>query len=326
MKKGYRYITYILASIALLTAIFLTKDKIAEAANRVYLNETELTLETGHYKTLRVYGTSQKPTFKSANTRAATVSSKGKVTAKGWGSTTVYTYVDNKTLKTKVNIVQMSKKNVGLTPGKTSQLTLWGANNSTTWKSSNSKVATVSDNGLVTANGTGTATITATYNGKKITSKITVFGINHDSVVLEYGGRFSVTRPNYGSKVKLKIEGTKDQVTWSSNNKNVASVDSNGKVTARGYGKAVITATVNGTSVSTEIKVLQMQASELNLTKGQSFTLSVLGTNSNISWRTLNKNIVTVDNNGVVTAVGSGTTKVIAEVDGKLIRSIITVK
>ncbi len=326
MKKSFRYITYILAGIALISAVFITKDKIAEAANRVYLNETDLTLETGHYRTLKVYGTSQRATFKSANTRAATVSSKGKITAKGWGSTTVYTYVANKTLKTKVNVVQMNKKDVGLTPGKTFQLTLWGANKSIAWKSSNRKVATVSDNGLVTAMGNGSATITATLNGKNITSKVTVFGLNHDSAVLEYDGRFSAIRPNFGSKVKLKVEGTKDRVTWSSNNTSVATVDSNGKVTSRGYGKAIISATVNGSKVSCEIKVLEMESSELELTIGQNFTLTVLGTNSDIKWRSTKNSVATVDGNGVVTAKAPGTAKVIAEVDGKLVRSIITVK
>lgn len=326
MKKGLKYITYIFASIALLSAIFLTKDKIAEAANRVYLNETDLTLELGHFRTLKVYGTKQKPTFRTANSRAATVASNGRITARGWGSTTIYTYVGNKTLKTKVTIVQMNKKNLALTQGKTSQLTLWGSNKSTTWKSSNNKVATVSDNGLVTAVGNGTATITARFNGKNIASKITVLGLNHDSTVLEYGGKFSSTRPNYGNIVKLKVDGVKDKIKWSSNNTKVATVDSKGKVTARGYGKATITATINGAKVSSEIKVLQMQSSELELTKGQEFNLKVLGTNSDISWRSLNNNIVTVNDKGLVTAIGSGTTKVIAEVDGKLIRSIITVK
>jgi len=326
MKMRARYITYILAGIAVISAIFLTKDKIAEASNKVYLNETDLTLELGHYRTLKVYGSKQKPTFKSANNRAATVSSNGKVTAKGWGSTTIYTYVGNKTLRTKVTIVQMNKKDLTLLPGKTYQLALWGSNNSTTWKSSNSKVATVSDKGLVTAVGNGTATITATFNGKKITSKITVFGLNHDSVVLEYGGRFSSTRANYGSKVKLQAVGTKDKATWSSSNTKVATVDKNGKVTAKGPGNAKITVEVNGSKVSTDIKVLQMEHSQLELKKGQTFDLNVLGTNNDISWRTLNNTVVKVDDNGVVTAVGSGTTKVIAEVDGMKIRTIITVK
>ncbi|TAH73755.1 MAG: hypothetical protein EWM47_02510 [Anaerolineaceae bacterium] len=326
MKKRFRYLTYILAGIALFSVILITKDKIAEAANRVYLNETDLTLELGRYRTLKVYGTKEKATFRSANNRAATVASNGRITARGWGSTTVYTYVGNKTLKTKVTIVQMNKKNVGLTRGKTTQLTLWGSNNSTTWKSNNTKVATVSDNGLVTAVGNGTATITATFNGKNITSEITVFGLNHDSKVLEFGGRFSVTRPNFGSKVKLKVEGTKNKVTWSSSNTKVATVDSNGKVTSRGPGNAKITATVNGSSISADIKVLQMEFSELELKKGETFDLKVLGTNSDISWRSTNKTVVTVDENGLVTGEGSGTTKVIAEVDGMQIRCIVTVR
>lgn len=326
MKMRIRYITYILASIAIISAIFLTKDKIAEAANRVYLNETDLTLELGHYRTLKVYGSNQKPTFRSANNRAATVGNNGRITAKGWGSTTVYTYVGNKTLRTKVTVVQMNRKNVTLSPGKTSQLALWGSNDSTTWKSSNSKVATVSDNGLVTAVANGTATISATFNDKKITSKVTVFSLNHESAVLEYGGRFSITRPNYGSKVKLKVEGTKDKATWSSSNTNVATVDSNGKVSSRGPGMATITANVNGSKISTDIKVLQMENSQIEIKPGQTFSLNVLGTNSEINWRTLNHTVVTVDSNGVVTGVAPGLTKVIAEVDGKLIRCIITVK
>lgn len=326
MKMRIRYITYILASIAIISAIFITKDKIVEAANKVYLNETDLTLELGRYRTLKVYGSKQKPTFRSANNRAATVTSNGRITAKGWGSTTVYTYAGNRTLRTKVTIVQMNKKNVALSPGKTSQLALWGSNNSTTWKSSNAKVATVSDDGLVTAVGNGTATITARFNGKNITSKITVFSLNHDSVVLEYGGRFTATTPNHGRIVTLKVQGTKDKATWSSNNTKVATVDSKGKVTSRGPGNATITVDIKGSKITTDIKVLQMEVCMLELEKGETFKLNVLGTNSEIYWRTLNHTVVIVDQDGVVTGVGPGITKVIAEVDGKLVRCIITVK
>lgn len=327
MKKRLRYITYILASIAILSAILITTDKItAEAANKVYLNESNLTLELGHYRTLKVHGTKEKVTYKSANTRAATVSSNGKVTAMGWGSTTIYAYVGNKTLSTKVTIVQMNKKSVALTPGNTSQLTLWGSNNSTTWKSSNKNVATVSDNGLVTAVANGTATITATFNGKNITSQVTVVGISHDSVVLEYGGRFSTTRENFGNVKKLTITGTKDKVTWSSSNTKVAAVDSNGKVTAKGPGNAIITAAINGTKITTNVKVLQIKDSQIELSKGDNFTLDILGTNSTISWSSTRESVATVSQDGVVTAQGSGNAKIIAEVDGIQVRCIVTVK
>lgn len=326
MKKRFRYITYILAGIALVSAIFLTNDKTAAAANKVYLNETNLILETGHYRTLKVYGTNQKPIFKSASTSAATVSSKGKVTAKGWGNTTIYTYVGNKTLKTKVNIVQMNKKNITLAPGKAYKLSLWGSDGSTTWTSSDTSVAAVSNTGIVTAIGKGSATITATYKGKKITSTISVLGFNKEAAVLEYDGRFSLTRENYGSIVKLKVEGSSGIATWTSSNKSVATVDSKGKVTSRGPGNAVITATIDGVKLTADIKVLKMQDSLLELSVGETFKLNVLGTDSDIQWVTLNRNVVIVDENGLVTAVGKGSTKIEAIVDGREIRSVITVK
>lgn len=327
MKKKFRYLSYILAGFAVLTAILITKDKIiAEAANKISLNDPNLTLELGHYKTLRVKGTNEKVYWKSANNKAATVTSNGKVTARGWGSTKIYAYVGNKTLTSKVTIVQMNKKDVALTPGKSTQLTLWGANNSVTWKSSNKKVATVSDKGLVTAVSDGTATITATFNGKKITSTITVVSLNHDSVVLEYGGRFSATRANYGTSKKLEVTGVKDKITWTSSDKSVATVNSKGKVTAKGPGTAIITANINGTKVTCEVKVLKMSDSLLQLSKGDNFTLDIYGTNSNIKWMSNNTDVVTVSEDGVVTAKGSGTAKIIAEVDGRLVRSIVTVK
>ncbi len=328
MKKKLRYLTYILAGIAMFTAILFTNDKFfAEAANRVYLNETDLVLELGHYRTLKVRGSNQKAIFKSANNNAATVSSGGRVTAKGWGSTTIYTYVGNKTLKTKVTIVQMNKKNVGLSPGQTSQLTLWGAtSNDVEWKSSNKKVATVSDKGLVTAVSNGNATITATFKDKKIVSNITVIGLNHDSFVLEHDPKFSLTGSGFGHVKKLKVTGTNDKVTWSSSNTNVATVNSKGKVTAKGPGSAKITASVKGTKISADVKVLKISYNQLELNKGENFTLEVLGTKSNPTWKSYNTSIATVTADGIVTAKSAGTTKIVAEVDGKILRCILTVR
>jgi len=318
-----------LTAIALFSAILITKEIItAEAAGKVYLNETNITLELGHYQTLKVKGSNQKVTWKSANTKAATVSSSGRVTAVGWGTTKIYAYVGNKTLTCKVTIVQMNKKNVTLTPKETTQLTLWGADQNVTWTSSNTKVATVSDKGLVTAVGNGTATITASYNGKNITSKINVItlNLNQDSVVLEYDGKFGLTTPGFGYTKQLSVSGTKEKVTWTTSNKNVAVVDKNGIVTAKGPGTAVITATVNSKKLTCDVKVLKISLNELKLNKGKTYGLEVLGTDSKITWYSNKKSVATVDENGIVTAVAPGTAKIIAEVDGILVRCIVTVK
>jgi chitinase len=220
----------------------------------------------------------------------------------------------------------MNKKNVTLAVNKTSQHTLWGANDTVTWKSSNNKVATVSDTGLVKAKSVGEATITATFNGKKISSQINVVELNTDKVVLEYGGMFDATRSNFGTVKTLKVIGSQDKVSWTSSNKNVATVNSSGKVTAKGPGNATITANINGAKITCNVKVLQMSFSKLELSKGENFSLNVLGTDSPILWFSNKKSVAIVSEDGVVTAKNKGTAKIIAEVDGILVRSIVTVK
>lgn len=328
MKKKYLNVTYILLfSVAVISAILFTKDIIqAQAAGKVYLNETSLTLELGHYRTLKIKGTSDRVYWSSANNRAATVTSSGKVTARGWGSTYIYAHVGNKRLKCKVTIVQMNKKNVTLAAGETENLTLWGAREEVTWKSSNTSVAVVSDSGKVTAKAPGSATITATTDGKKITSKVTVVGLNHTSVVLEYDGIFSATKAGFGNVKTLKVTDTDNKITWSSSDKSVATVSGKGKVTAKGPGTAIITASVGGAKMTCEVQVLQMSLTEVTLKEGETTDLEIFGTDSVIDWNSYNTSVAVVSKKGTVTAKAPGTTKIVGIVDGRIVRSIVTVE
>ena len=60
---------------------------------------------------------------------------------------------------------------------------------------------------------------------------------------------------NVGDKDELKVNGTEDTVEWSSSAPTVASVTSTGEVTALTKGNAVITAEVNGESVTCTVTV-----------------------------------------------------------------------
>ncbi len=60
---------------------------------------------------------------------------------------------------------------------------------------------------------------------------------------------------NVGDKDDLKVNGTEDTATWSSSAPTVASVTASGEVTAVAKGNAVITATVNGESVTCTVTV-----------------------------------------------------------------------
>ena len=55
--------------------------------------------------------------------------------------------------------------------------------------------------------------------------------------------------------LKATVTGTNKAVSWSSSNASVASVDKNGKVTAKTKDTATITAKVNGVSASCEVTV-----------------------------------------------------------------------
>lgn len=118
-------------------------------------------------------------TWSSSNEKIATVSQKGKVTAKGAGVATITVKTDNgKTAKLKVKVVvkptkvklnktgaQKLKKGESLQLKAT--LTPEGATAKLTWKTSNPKVATVSSKGKVTAKKAGTAVITVKTDNKK---------------------------------------------------------------------------------------------------------------------------------------------------------------
>lgn len=161
----------------------------AEAASAIRLNKTKVTLNVKKTTQLKVSGTTKKVTWSSSDNKVATVTSKGKVTAKKKGTATITARVGGKkytckvTVKQPVTSVTLNKKSCTLKK-KGATVTLKAtvkpttANNRTVkWTTSNKKVATVNSKGKVTAVGNGTATITATAadgSNKNAACKITV--------------------------------------------------------------------------------------------------------------------------------------------------------
>lgn len=320
MKKLSKILSIILlCSVFIYSSNIFTKDTFeAQAASYIRLSDTSLVLELGHYKTLRIYGTSSKASWSSSNNWIASVTSGGKVTAKAAGTATITARVNGKKLTCRLTVVRMNKKKLTMTAGQTYDLKLGGTSSTVTWSSTNKSVANITKAGKVTAVATGTATINATVNGKTITSKINVVDINSKEAIMEVGG-FS------GYTYYLSVNNAPGKVTWSSSNTAVATVASDGTVSAKGPGQTTITATVDGAKLTSKIKVLSENIREFKLKMGKTEQLKIFGTTSKVKWHSNKKSVALVSDKGVVSTVKPGSAIIMAYVDGRNIMSRVTV-
>lgn len=124
-----------------------------------------------------------------------------------------------------------------------------------------------------------------------------------------------------GKGYTLKASGTYTNLTWTTTNSAIASVNSNGYV----YGVSVGTATIIAKSdyaearcvvyvekAETEVTKISICPTSLTLSVGDKYELSASGNYSTVSWKSDNSNIVTVDSEGAVTALAVGTAKITA--------------
>ncbi len=239
--------------------------------------------------------------------------------------------------------VTLSKTSLSLNVGKTSTLKATvspsnATNKNVTWSSSNSSIATVK-NGKITAKKAGTATITAkTSNGKAATCKVTVkqlptsVKLSKTTLSLNIGKTYTLKATVSPSNASSK------SVTWSSSKKNVATVNSSGKITAKKAGTVTITAkTSNGKKATCKVTVkaqptsVKLSKSKATVGAGETVTLKATvkpsnANNKKVTWTTSNKKIATVKN-GKVTTKKAGTVTITAKTsNGKKATCKITVK
>lgn len=136
------------------------------------------------------------------------------------------------------------------------------------YTSSNDAVATVSDAGEVTAVAAGDATITAAVDGTALSAacRITVLSAI-ESIELNYTALS--LRPDGTAQLTYTVapeEALADDVTYTSSDEAVATVDAEGNVTAVADGTATITVDVNGVTAECEVTVSTKTASTQSTT------------------------------------------------------------
>ena len=299
--------------------------------------------------------------WSSSNSNVAAVNDKGVISSKGIGTSTITATSSNGKVaslhlnvvekKVEVEKISLNHSSYELEVGSSIQLieTLFPSNttnNEVVWSSSDDSIVSVDNNGVIAAKKVGSATITVkTVNGKSATSKISVvkkeilvseIKTDKSKVSLLEGESVSVVTSVLPSNAVNKI------LIWKSSNESVAIVDSNGKITGKSAGNAVVTVeSTNGKTSIINVVVqkndiavasISLDKTEVVLTVGDKLKVypTILpsdASNKNIVWSSGNSNVASVSQDGVITAKWGGVSTITAKTaNGKTAKIVVTVK
>lgn len=191
------------------------------------------------------------------------------------------------------------------------------------WESENPEIATVDQTGLVTAVSQGWTNLRAITDGGRTWAWCGVYvrsnsveGIRFEEYYYEMypGDKQTLVATIYPETAKNK------NILWYSYDENIAKVDDKGEVTAVSPGWVRVRATseenayeaycnINVKPVNVTGVMLDKESVEMFVGDRVALTATVLpenATDKSLSWTVDKKNVVTVDRNGYVKAIGSG--------------------
>lgn len=208
---------------------------------------------------------------------------------------------------------------------------------SVTWHSSDTSVATIDANGMATAVMGGDVTIHAQQDGlRSEDANLTVSMATLSAVhITPASVRLAIGAKQQFNAMAIFSDGTSqnvsNSVTWHSSNPGVVTIDENGLATAVMTGQVSIYAQQGGMESSNRADLsvtaatlasVQITPPSVNMARGtkQQFTATATysdGTTQNVSdnvtWYSSNTNVVTIDNNGLATAVMAGQVNIYAQ-------------
>lgn len=312
---------------------------VVQPITSIKLSGSKTTLEPGHKKTVTATvgpsnATSKSLVWSSSNSSVATVN-KGVITAVGKGTCIItcrskfYSNISvsyKVTVKQAVTAVSMESA-VKLNENSTKRLTAKAVPNTASnarlsFKSSNASVAAVSSNGVITAKSKGNCVITATATDgscKSAKCRVTVVrpvtNVKLNAHTISWNvGKKAHFRPTVTPTTASNIS-----VKYTSSNRRVATVDSNGLLTAVGKGTCTVTCTAaDGSGKKDTCKVTVKQpvrkltiSGGSSVNEGSSIELKAVAapsnaTNKNVTWSSSDKTVAKVSSTGKVTALKAG--------------------
>ena len=270
-------------------------------------------------------------TYASSNTKVVAVSKSGLVKGKSSGKATVTVKTYNgKTCKLAVTVLKapgsitLKPAKLELCIGESAQVAFSLPKNTAAEVTGGIKDETVAklntSNGKVTGVSAGETVLTVTtHNGKSATTRIKVFKspdwISPDTNLLEM-----LEGETHALKIELSPD-SRSPLSYASADCKVASVSSDGVITARGGGETTIKVTTNDPDVSCSVSVtvwpapdsVKFNKKEIELDVGDTAQLMPVipdGSVTTFTYASSDEKIAVVSDDGIVTAVARGTAQI----------------
>ncbi len=303
--------------------------------------------------------TGREVAWATSDSRVLEISDAGLATARGVGAVTVSATVEGVEGSAAVGVGPPPVANVEVTPTRAElevgaaivlEATVTAADGSAlngrpvAWSTSDAAIASVNTNGRVTARAEGTATVTAT--SEEVTGSSTITVVRRPVASLEMRPEFlALTVGENGQLEALPraadgsaLEGR--TITWESSAPAIARMDTDGAVRAVSPGEATITATSEGRTATAGITVQRVPVASVEVTpstvsvrvgEGRNLTARVRDADGDVlegrdvTWRSSNAVVATVDGAGRITGVTPGVVHVTASSEGRSDSARVTV-
>ncbi len=140
----------------------------------VHLNKDNIVMVKGDTFQLRINGINKRVKYSTTDFRIAWVSPLGKIHALQTGKAFINAKVDEKTIKCRVRVIDINKKQIVLNTGDSKRLRVKGMIRFPKWKSSDPKVASVNSFGKVIGKSKGSTIIKGKVKGASLECKVIV--------------------------------------------------------------------------------------------------------------------------------------------------------
>lgn len=341
--EGTAYIYAVFSSQVLKFKVVVTVEETTEVTE-VVLGNAALSNEQPTAEVALTGVSASDAVWSSSDTSVATVDNTGVITAVGPGSCTITALING--ISYIVNVTSTYTPEEPVTEVILGSVTLTEENNAyqiklsnvpedaqVIWSSTDESVATVDQNGVIVAEGKGSCQVIALINGvsyiTNVTSEYEWIPETGETII----GSMELTNETPSAAISLSGVPEGAQITWSSSDESIATVDQNGLVTAVSSGSCRIIIDVNGqicymlvTSTYTPDEEITIDGGEFLINGiGNKLQLTVNNSDEKPSWMSMNVNVATVDENGLVTAVGEGEAVIIAQFSNTICQVTVTV-